>query len=87
MEYDKIKNIYPTGARAAGQTAYTGRAGRVRRAQAVSYTHLGIARLYLITDHTQFYEHCGWEFLCPVTDDEGVPMRIYNCLLYTSSCV
>ena len=39
---------------------------------------LGIARLYLITDHTQFYEHCGWEFLCPVTDDEGVPMRIYT---------
>jgi hypoxanthine phosphoribosyltransferase len=35
MEYDKIKNIYPTGARAAGQTAYTGRAGRVRRAQEV----------------------------------------------------
>lgn len=39
---------------------------------------LGIARLYLITDHTQFYEHCGWEFLCPVTDNEGVSMRIYT---------
>ena len=39
---------------------------------------LGIARLYLITDHTQFYERCGWKFLCPVTDDEGIAMRIYT---------
>lgn len=37
-----------------------------------------LARLYLITDHTQFYERCGWKFLCPVTDDEGIAMRIYT---------
>lgn len=24
----------------------------------------GIETLYLLTDHTSFYEKCGWEFLC-----------------------
>lgn len=45
---------------------------------------LGVKRLYLITDHTCFYEHCGWEYLCPVTDDEGAAMRVYTCLTSTS---
>ncbi|MBS6735061.1 MAG: GNAT family N-acetyltransferase [Clostridiales bacterium] len=27
---------------------------------------MGIATLYLLTDHTSFYEHCGWKFLCMV---------------------
>lgn len=39
---------------------------------------LGIGRLYLVTDHTSFYEHCGWEYVCPVKDDEGAPMRVYT---------
>jgi len=29
----------------------------------------GIAPLYLITDHTGFYERYGWEFLCMVRGD------------------
>lgn len=32
----------------------------------------GIAALYLITDHTGFYERYGWEFLCMV-QGEGEP--------------
>lgn len=37
-----------------------------------------IAALYLITDHTAFYERYGWEFLCMVQGD-GEPdmMRMY----------
>ncbi len=27
---------------------------------------IGIDTLYLLTDHTSFYERCGWEFLCMV---------------------
>ena len=30
----------------------------------------GIQTLYLLTDHTHFYERYGWEFLCMV-EEEG----------------
>lgn len=38
----------------------------------------GIDTLYLVTDHTSFYERYGWEFLCMV-QGEGEPdrMRMY----------
>ncbi len=29
----------------------------------------GYATLYLLTDHTDFYEHCGWNFLCMAQGD------------------
>ena len=32
----------------------------------------GIGTLYLVTDHTSFYERYGWEFLCMV-QGEGEP--------------
>lgn len=38
----------------------------------------GISRLYLVTDHTRFYERCGWEFLAMVHDTEGIPERMYT---------
>lgn len=38
----------------------------------------GIDTLYLITDHTSFYERYGWEFLCMVQgDDEPSLTRMY----------
>ena len=39
----------------------------------------GIDTLYLITDHTSFYERYGWEFLCMV-QGEGEPVlsRMYR---------
>ena len=37
----------------------------------------GIEKLYLVTDHTSFYEKCGWEFLTMVHDDQGVLERMY----------
>ena len=38
----------------------------------------GIATLYLLTDHTSFFERYGWEFLCMVQGDgETVPSRMY----------
>lgn len=39
---------------------------------------MGIPRLYLITDHTAFYEKCGWEFLTMVTENEGGQVRMYT---------
>lgn len=38
----------------------------------------GITPLYLITDHTSFYERYGWEFLCMVQGDgESHLTRMY----------
>ncbi|MBQ4069563.1 MAG: GNAT family N-acetyltransferase [Lachnospiraceae bacterium] len=38
----------------------------------------GISPIYLVTDHTGFYERYGWEFLCMVQgDDEPEMTRMY----------
>ncbi len=38
----------------------------------------GISPVYLLTDHTNFYERYGWEFLCIVQgDDEPNMSRMY----------
>lgn len=38
----------------------------------------GISPVYLLTDHTGFYERYGWEFLCMVQGDgEDAPSRMY----------
>ena len=38
----------------------------------------GIDTLYLLTDHTSFYERYGWEFFCMVQGDgEPEPSRMY----------
>ncbi len=38
----------------------------------------GIDTLYLVTDHTSFYERYGWKFLCMVQgDDEPDLSRMY----------
>lgn len=39
----------------------------------------GLKTLYLITDHTGFYERYGWKFLCMVQGDGEVDMiRMYS---------
>lgn len=37
----------------------------------------GIDTLYLVTDHTAFYERYGWEFLCMVKDCSEEMARMY----------
>ena len=38
----------------------------------------GISPLYLVTDHTGFYERYGWEFYCMAQGDgEPEPTRLY----------
>lgn len=38
----------------------------------------GVRTLYLLTDHTSFYERYGWEFLCMVQGDgDERPSRMY----------
>ena len=38
----------------------------------------GIGTLYLITEHTSFYERYGWKYLCMVQGDDGEQMRMYK---------
>jgi N-acetylglutamate synthase-like GNAT family acetyltransferase len=38
----------------------------------------GIEAAYLITDHTDFYERCGWEFFTMVEEDDGGRARMYQ---------
>lgn len=37
---------------------------------------LGINTLYLVTDHTSFYEKYGWKFMCNVNGADGIT-RLY----------
>ena len=39
---------------------------------------MGIPRLYLVTEHTAFYERYGWTFLTMVTGDDHLPERMYT---------
>jgi len=46
----------------------------------------GIETAYLITDHTDFYERCGWAFYTMVEEDQGGQARMYrrNTVIYPS---
>lgn len=39
--------------------------------------NIGIKKLYLVTDHKEFYEKCGWQYLTMVNDDQGLSERMY----------
>ncbi len=39
---------------------------------------VGRRRLYLVTDHTSFYEKCGWEYLGDVNEVDGGGIRMYG---------
>lgn len=39
---------------------------------------LGFQKVYLITEHTDFYEKCGWKFLCMAEEDNGHMTRMYH---------
>ncbi|CRZ33384.1 acetyltransferase (GNAT) family protein [Herbinix hemicellulosilytica] len=41
------------------------------------YEH-GITDVYLITDHTGFYERCGWEFFGEIEENSGNLARCYH---------
>ncbi len=39
---------------------------------------LGFPILYLLTDHTDFYERCGWYFYCMAENEDGSWSRMYR---------
>ena len=55
-----------------------GIAGRMLQAACDAFAEAGIDTLYLLTDHTSFYERYGWEFFCMAQGDgEEKPSRMY----------
>ena len=55
-----------------------GIAGRLLNMAVLDLKSKGIAPVYLVTDHTGFYERYGWEFLCMVQGDGEPDMtRMY----------
>ena len=55
-----------------------GVAGRLLDCVCRDMDTMGITVLYLLTDHTSFYERYGWEFFCMVQGDgENEPSRMY----------
>ena len=55
-----------------------GIAGRLLNLAVEDMRTKGITPLYLVTDHTSFYERYGWEFLCLVQGDGEPEMtRMY----------
>lgn len=55
-----------------------GIAGQLLNCVCQDMAALGIKTLYLLTDHTSFYERYGWEFFCMAQGDgEDEPSRMY----------
>ena len=55
-----------------------GIAGKLLNMVVSDMKHKGITPIYLLTDHTGFYERYGWEFLCMVQGDgESELSRMY----------
>ena len=56
-----------------------GLAGVLLQAICDSMAERGIKTLYLLTDHTHFYERYGWEYLCDAMGEgEDTPSRMYR---------
>lgn len=56
-----------------------GIAGALLRFACEDMAAMGTPTLYLVTDHTTFYERYGWTFLCMVQDEAGQPpARMYR---------
>lgn len=55
-----------------------GIAGQMLQTACDAFAAAGIDTLYLLTDHTSFYERYGWEFLCMAQGEgEDEPSRMY----------
>ena len=54
-----------------------GIAGFMLRTVCEDMAGLGVGTLYLLTDHSGFYERYGWQFFCMARGDDGKLSRMY----------
>lgn len=67
-----------TQAAAKEQCRNRGIAGRLLEHVCRDMAARHVMTLYLVTDHTAFYERYGWEFMCMVQGDDGNMIRMYR---------
>jgi GNAT superfamily N-acetyltransferase len=79
-EYDfhNRKDLAPNICAAYTESDHRGRgiAGNLLNMAVEDLRQKGITPVYLVTDHTSFYERYGWEFLCMVDSSDGTS-RLY----------
>ena len=70
-DFHDRKDLYPNVCAVYTEEGYRGRgiAGHLLRMTVDDLRSKGITPVYLVTDHTGFYERYGWEFLCMVQGD------------------
>lgn len=70
-DFHDRKDLAPNVCAVYTEEAYRGRgvAGRLLNLTVEDMRRKGVSPLYLVTDHTGFYERYGWEFLCMVQGD------------------
>ena len=79
-DFHERKDLTPNVCAVYTEEEFRGRgiAGRLLNAAVADMRARGVSPLYLLTDHTGFYERYGWEFLCMVRGDgETEPSRMY----------
>ena len=79
-DFHSRKDLSPNVCAVYTEEEYRGRgiAGRLLNMAADDLRSKGITPIYLVTDHTGFYERYGWEFLCMVrSEDKPEITRMY----------
>lgn len=79
-DFHDRKDLTPNVCAVYTEEAYRGQgiAGKLLNLVCKDMKEKGVATLYLVTDHTSFYERYGWEFLCMVQGDGEPEMtRMY----------
>ncbi len=79
-DFHERKDLAPNVCAVYTEEAYRGRgvAGRLLTAAVEDLRARGVSPVYLLTDHTGFYERYGWEYFCPARGDgEPEPSRLY----------
>ena len=79
-DFHDRKDLSPNVCAVYTEEAYRGQgiAGHLLNMVVDEMKAKGISPLYLVTDHTGFYERYGWEFLCMVQGDGEPDMtRMY----------
>lgn len=79
-DFHDRKDLTPNVCAVYTEEAYRGKgiAGNLLNMAVEDMKNKGITPIYLVTDHTDFYERYGWEFLCMVQGDGEEEMtRMY----------
>ena len=79
-DFHDRKDLTPNVCAVYTEAAYrcNGIAGNLLRMAVEDLRSKGVSPVYLLTDHTNFYERYGWEFLCMVQGDGEPEMsRMY----------